>query len=384
MRRISIAITLVLLLVGCKAARPRRFIDLTVLPAPPVGLPAGTLNSSADEVAINSSILGRYAQAFLYESRGSSAPIGLFCPAACDPPSLLTVTALAAAAPPPAPEAQSSVYLRSAERAQAAVVRNFLTRVPSSVSAADAFGMLAKALGGIVLKSSQQNKLPTLVRPIVTLQYTRATGRLRILTATYKAGAFAAFGWADQVWRDPALLSVDDRNDLVPSHFRIRATPIVVAVVRRVRNARGANTSVEDDDRVQFVAQTRVLDPLTLGESPKNEYLVRARTPAGAPLEVRVLPPGDPSGTPVVFLTHEDAERFIVALRRRLAAATSAELTNGLAWGPDPADLTGYRITWASVAAALAPDQMDWNLVSPATLHIMTNPLPSAPLAAGQ
>jgi hypothetical protein len=196
----------------------------------------------------------------------------------------------------------------------------------------------------------------------VTLEYTsEASDKGRILQPKYRGGAFAGFGWTDWVARNQASLAATDLNNLDPSKYLTKATPIYVGVVRRVRNARGVNSSLEDDDDVQYVSQAKVLDEITLDQTPKVEYEIRGKTMAGADIDVRILPPGGPQGRQVVFLDRQEALKFIGALKNRIKSA-GADIKNGLVWDEKQPDLEGYKIVWNTT------DSEDWSLVNSASL----------------
>lgn len=488
-------------LLGCHA-RPHRFANLTVVPAPQVSVPGERLNTQLAASLISDALATRFSQAVQYKKLFRPfKTANLFCASNCTSIQFLSVTPLAAPAPPPAPEVQSSLFLRSAERAQAEFVRQIFTRLPAGMSAAEAITTLSKQLadagkpakednrirprveltishlltlpgewerlqylavffvlhsedvrfvdtnefesvvrdidlgkltqtavnslsatgsmgfgnappagttvsrpgnvsvtptfsyaealerqlkeqlqfrassidfGGrvfaIVLKSSQTNKLPTLIRQIVTLQYTNSvSGSRRILNPTYRLGEFTSFQWSDQVIRSAAFLAPSDANVKEPARFLTQATPLYVGVVRRVRNARGVNTTLEDDDDAQYVTQAGVLPPITLDENPKCEYSIHGLLPPRNPVEVRILAPGDPEGRSVAFTSYEAALQFVTALRHRIASVTAVVRKDGLVWDAAQPDLQGSRIVWR-LDGAVGGDTLDWTPIDPATL----------------
>lgn len=195
----------------------------------------------------------------------------------------------------------------------------------------------------VVLKSSQQNKLPTLIRPVVTLQYQGSLDKQSrgvILRPEYQQGKLIALSFQDLVLRQKQQMAETDQNEGDVDIWKTQATPVVVGVVRRVRNAKGVNTSLEDDDDVEYVTQAKVLDPVTLDAPSKCEYRINVRTNA---YSVFVLGPGDPLAKQARFVEQDAAERFAFMLKERLAAGTS--LGDGLMFDA-PIALAGLRLVF--------------------------------------
>lgn len=196
----------------------------------------------------------------------------------------------------------------------------------------------------VVLKSSQTNKLPTMIRPVFTLQYAGSledAARSRIFRPEYQQGKLAAFSFQDQVKRNPKLMTASDLNSMDAATWFTKATPIVVGVVRRVRNAKGVNTSVEDDDDVEYTTQAEVLEPVTLDSPSKCEYNIVA----GPSNEfVYVLGPGEADAKQATFVDSGAARRFRSAIRERIDAKLN--LTDGLIFNETtvPTALSGFRI----------------------------------------
>jgi hypothetical protein len=139
-------------------------------------------------------------------------------------------------------------------------------------------------------------------------------------------------------------LASSDKKDLDPSRYETWATPIYVGAVRRVVNARGVNSSLEDDDEVQYVAQSEVLPPIRLDSSPKVVFLVGGKGPKGDIL-VGIRPPGEPRGRQAKLVDFKTADKFVAALRERIQSAK--EKKNGLVWGDGEAeDLKGFKVVW--------------------------------------
>lgn len=211
---------------------------------------------------------------------------------------------------------------------------------------------------GVVMKSSQQNKLPTLVRQIVTLQYLASldsSAKGRILRAEYQAGTLASIGFADEVRRPGNFLAASDEDISDRQTWKTMATPVMIAVVRRVRNANGVNTSLEDDDDVEYVTQARVLDPVTLDEPSKCQYTINV---GGGGKTLYIVPPGEPFGKQAVLVDYPSAEKFAMAVRNRIDAKVG--LDKGLLFA-DPAALAGYKLRYGGSPSSTSED---WTVVS--------------------
>jgi hypothetical protein len=210
---------------------------------------------------------------------------------------------------------------------------------------------------GIVMKSSQQNKLPTLVRQIVTLQYLGAldsSAKGRILRAEYQADALASIGFADEVRRPANYLAASDEDVSDRHTWKTMATPVLIAVVRRVRNATGVNTSLEDDDDVEYVTQARVLDPVKLDEPSKCQYTINVGKRGD---KLYIIPPGEPFGKQAVLVEYASAEKFALAVRKRIDAKIG--LANGLLFA-DPAPLAGYKLRYGDSPSSTSED---WSMI---------------------
>ncbi|MGC3956507.1 MAG: hypothetical protein QM813_00590 [Verrucomicrobiota bacterium] len=186
----------------------------------------------------------------------------------------------------------------------------------------------------IVLKSSQTNKLPTLARQTITLRYKNVVSAdAGYLATSFKNGSFASLKLVDFPYRDTTSGRTAAIDANVAGHFLVHATPLYVAVVRRVRNAKGVNTSLEDDDHVEYVTQAGLLPPIRLHQTSKCASYIAGLTTSKEEAYVVVAPAaGSP---PTVAIVEGDAQtqQFIAALRSRFDAAAVASKTNGLAFG---------------------------------------------------
>ncbi len=214
-------------------------------------------------------------------------------------------------------------------------------------------------LFGIVLKSAQQNKLPTLLRQILTIKYGRSlSGRLSI--PIVDKDGLAGIRFADQPLRGATLAPRDGTGDA--GYFLTSATPFLIGVVRRVTNAKGVNTSVEDDDNVSYTTQALRLPAITLDRVSKCEYELEV----GSGEHVTFQQANMGVSKRIVVTDRAQAEVLQRALQEALAKATAAQMTSGEIFGSGPEGLKKSLWGYESLAALAGPTKTDWTSMAKA------------------
>ena len=110
-------------------------------------------------------------------------------------------------------------------------------------------------------RASVENKIPSMARQILTVAIDPVY-RVTVMEATFNAG-----GLVESLSLEPGpqySFERHDGDDLGVFH-ELRATPIVLAVVRRIKNFNGAQTlGYDDDDQAELQVELRPLAPITL------------------------------------------------------------------------------------------------------------------------
>ncbi len=190
-------------------------------------------------------------------------------------------------------------------------------------------------------RGSAENVIPSSVRQILTLDLPRVP--ILTLAPTFDSDfRLTALRLVPQ--RAPRFRALRGNTGFLGPDYEVRATPVVVAVVRRPSTPAAIRALTEDKSDIDFIADVRTLDPITLLRAPVQTYTVGCCT-SQPPLRLQIkrFPLDTPSDA--VFNSYDDARLFLNAVAGRLqalAAADPSALSRGALF--DSPALAGYSV----------------------------------------
>lgn len=183
----------------------------------------------------------------------------------------------------------------------------------------------------LVQRASGENAIPSMTRQILSLEY-REKVSLAQLKLGYENKALKSIGV--ESFLQPQFCGVGvrerERRDYDVS-YEIKATPVMLAAVRRIGNERGVKTlGFDDDDRVTYDIHLDVKPDVTLTSARVRQYAIRFRLNGSATWHYMGVRrnPADPIAT-AVFGSDLDAAWFATFIKERLANLSTEQSQNG-------------------------------------------------------
>ncbi|MBL8237351.1 MAG: hypothetical protein JNM66_08030 [Bryobacterales bacterium] len=183
----------------------------------------------------------------------------------------------------------------------------------------------------LVQRASSENAIPSMTRQVLTLEFGEKVN-LAQLKLEYEKGTLKSVG-VDS-FSQPQFRGVvareKERKDF-DVNYEIKATPVMLSAVRKIRNERGVKTlGFDDDDRVEYDMHLDAKPEVTVTTVRVRQWAIRFRLKGSEVwryLDVR-RNPADPAAT-AVFGSDLDASRFATFLRQRLSVLTAEQLKEG-------------------------------------------------------
>lgn len=184
----------------------------------------------------------------------------------------------------------------------------------------------------LVQRASAENTIPSMTRQILTLQFTDQLSLAR-LDLSYTAEKLNSLGVKQ--FLQPKFCGVNPeilRNNF-DVFYDIKATPVMLSAVRRIRNEAGVKSlGFDDDDRVTYDIHLDAKPKVTMASVQVRQWTIKLCFKDGKTrcdyLHVKRNPADSPGI--VTFNSDTDASWFSVFLARRLGTMTEAQKRQGL------------------------------------------------------
>lgn len=213
-------------------------------------------------------------------------------------------------------------------------------------------------------RSSAENAIPASVRQILTLELPKA----EILTLAPRFDSLfqlTAISYVTQ--RAPRFAALGSDAGFNGPDYNVEATPVVVAVVRRPASPASIRSLSDDNTDIDFIADVRTLDPITLLRVPVQTYTIGCcDAHSSRRLQFKRFPLDTPADA--VFNSYDDARLFLNAVASRLhalAASNPQALSQGALFDAPALSgfSTGFRHSPFAVPGApigfTSPDELD-------------------------
>lgn len=181
----------------------------------------------------------------------------------------------------------------------------------------------------LVQRASVENAIPSMTRQILTLQFTDQfpLARLDIGSTGDKLSSLGV-----KQFLQPQFCGVETARNNFDLMYDIKATPVMLSAVRRIRNEKGVKTlGFDDDDRVTYDIHLDSKPKVTMATVQVRQWTIRFRSKDGKKsyfLHVK-RNPADPPGV-VTFNSDTDASWFSLFLAQRLTEMTAPQKEQGL------------------------------------------------------